>query len=251
MDDFAKIDNALAGSQRDIGESSNLAQIAQTYMCNFEDEKYVDYVCILSVIAQIAIDNAKRRFDIDITKEIRDIKNDMLIRVNKYPEFWSLIKYGFKRNNINYRLRCPMNKLYNLELKEFHPNTSTLPMSNFFIKHHLEKKDIVRKSRKVEELIEQYSLKLYNCHTGNATREEYFLLRNDFDDLITDIQKINISYNYIGLFAWLLDRAFKITPNVTKNIKTIETNLDKNKSILIKILYTVNSKAFMDCFKKC
>lgn len=45
------MDNTLAGAQRDIGESSNLAQIAQTYDCTFNDEKYKDYVCILSVLA--------------------------------------------------------------------------------------------------------------------------------------------------------------------------------------------------------
>ena len=59
MDDYAAIDNKLAESQTDIGESSNLAQIAQTYDYNFEDPKYSDYVCILSVLAQVAIDNAK------------------------------------------------------------------------------------------------------------------------------------------------------------------------------------------------
>ena len=71
MDDFAKLDSRLADSQRDIGESSNLAQIAQTYACNFSDPKYVDYVCILSVLAQVAIDNAKRNFDIQLTDEIQ------------------------------------------------------------------------------------------------------------------------------------------------------------------------------------
>ena len=45
----------LAKSQTDIGESSNLAQIAQTYECNFEDNKFSDYVCVLSVLAQAAI----------------------------------------------------------------------------------------------------------------------------------------------------------------------------------------------------
>lgn len=51
MDDYALIDNNLSRSQTDIGESSNLAQIAQTYECNFSDQKYSDYVCILSVLA--------------------------------------------------------------------------------------------------------------------------------------------------------------------------------------------------------
>lgn len=38
MSDFARLDNNLSNSQLDIGESSNLAQIAQTYACNFNDE---------------------------------------------------------------------------------------------------------------------------------------------------------------------------------------------------------------------
>ena len=51
MEDFAFMDNILSQSQTDIGESSNLAQIAQSYACNFDDPKYQDYVCILSVVA--------------------------------------------------------------------------------------------------------------------------------------------------------------------------------------------------------
>lgn len=51
MDDYAKIDSGLANSQLDIGESSNLAQIAQTYACNFSDQNiltmYVYYLCSL------------------------------------------------------------------------------------------------------------------------------------------------------------------------------------------------------------
>ena len=133
MDDYAKIDNGLAKSQTDIGESSNLAQIAQTYACNFSDEKYQDYVCILSVLAQVAIDNSKRKFDIDLTQEIKLIKEDMNIGENKYPVFWKLIKHGFNKKNINVDLKCPMNYLYNIDIAKFRDNIPTLPMSYFFI----------------------------------------------------------------------------------------------------------------------
>lgn len=52
MESYAAIDNGLAQSQTDIGESSNLAQLAQTYAATYPDEtKYQDYVCILSVLA--------------------------------------------------------------------------------------------------------------------------------------------------------------------------------------------------------
>ena len=84
MKSFADVDNALAKSQLDIGESSNLAQIAQSYDYTFNSKKYSDYVCILSVLAQAAIDSAKRQFDIDITSEIKRIKKDLNVKENKY-----------------------------------------------------------------------------------------------------------------------------------------------------------------------
>lgn len=248
MDDFAKLDNNLSNSQLDIGESSNLAQIAQTYACNFSDQKYVDYVCILSVIAQIAIDSAKRRFDIDTSQEIKRIKKDMDISEHKYPVFWSVIKKNFNKNNLNYDLNCPMNYLYNLTIPEFHSSESTLPMTHFFLKPQ---ENINRKKcKKVEELISKYSMQLFEYNVGESNDDDYILLRNDFDDMINDIIKIKISKNYIGLFAWLIDRAFMITPQVSRNNVKIKSCISKNKSILLKTLYQINSAILLKCFSK-
>ena len=182
MDDYAKIDNGLAKSQTDIGESSNLAQIAQTYACNFADEKYQDYVCILSVLAQVAIDNSKRKFDIDLTQEIKSIKEDMNIGENKYPVFWKLIKHGFNNKNINVDLKCPMNYLYNIDIAKFRDNTPTLPMSYFFISHPLEKDK--KQCKKVEELISNYSLGLLESQIDDDPFDysHHLLLRSDFNE---------------------------------------------------------------------
>ena len=247
MDDYARVDNNLANSQLDIGESSNLAQIAQTYTCNYKDE-YSNYVCILSVLAQVAIDNAKRRFDINLSDEIKRIKNDMDIKVNKYPDFWSIIKKDFNKNFINHDLLCPMNYLYNLDLSEFHNTTSTLPMSYFFKKYEM--KNNMCTCKKIEELIARYSLKIYEINTTVCDNEDYFLLRKDFDDLLKDISKIKISKNYIGLFSWIIDRAFKILPGSIRNKNKISSTLSKNKSILLKTLYDVNSANLLKCFSK-
>lgn len=62
-EDFALIDNRLAKAQAAIGESSNLAQIALTYTYNFEDKKYNDAVCILSVLALIELGQLGRNVD--------------------------------------------------------------------------------------------------------------------------------------------------------------------------------------------
>jgi hypothetical protein len=53
--DYAIVDNQLAKSQSAIGESSNVAQIAQSYLQTYkgteEYQKYYDATCILSVLA--------------------------------------------------------------------------------------------------------------------------------------------------------------------------------------------------------
>ena len=252
MDDYALIDNNLAKSQTDIGESSNLAQIAQTYECNYEDQKFSDYVCILSVLAQVAIDNAKRRFDIDLTDEIKRIKKDMDIKTHKYPAFWAIIKKSFDRRNINKNLVCPMNYLYDLNFDKYKSSTSTLPMSYFFVKHQL---DINRRTcKRVEELISKYSLQLFNQNVSDGFNNErdndYLLLRSDFEELVRNIRSVNISSNYVGLMSWLIDRAFMITPTMLQNNKMLKTNLGANKSLLLKVLYEVNPKCFLACFNK-
>lgn len=249
MDDYSKIDNSLANSQLDIGESSNLAQIAQTYACNFKDEKYIRYVCILSVLAQVAIDNAKRKFDINLSEEISRIKKDMDIKTYKYPSFWEIVKKNFNKNNINPSLVCPMNYLYEIDLSEFHSHESTIPMDYFFRKYEMDNN--IRTCRKVEDLIVKYSLKLYDYNNNSAhDDDDYFLLRQDYNDLIQDIRKIKISRNYIGLFSWMIDRCFKILPGTLRNQKGISSTVHKNRAVLLKVLYDINPSNLLMCFSK-
>lgn len=249
MDDFAMLDNRLANCQRDIGESSNLAQIAQTYACNFSNPKYADYVCILSVLAQVAIDNAKRCFDIQLTDEIQRIKEDMEIQRHKYPNFWKLIHPNINPEKINPRLHCPMNCLYDLRLNRFRNTAATLPMSYFYKKFELEKDR--RKSKKVEDLIAKYSLHLYQYNTSGENIsdrcDDYLLLRKDFEDMVSSIRKVYLSDSYIGLMSWLIDRAFLITCNVNRN-RQLKKQLDMNRSLLLKVLFQVNSGNLLKIF---
>lgn len=244
MLNYAIIDNNLADAQMAIGESSNLAQLALTYSYNFEDSKYMDYICILSVVAQIAIDSAKRKFDIDLDKEIKRIKKNMDIKNNKYPLFWLLIQPHINRDRINPKLNCPMNVLFKYRPEVFRNSTETLPMEHFFIKHKLN--DSRRKSKKVEEVIEKYSLLLYNSTKENL---DEFILREDFNEMIEHIQRIYISKEYLGLFSWLIDRAFSITPAMQRTVNQRINATEKNKSILFKALYEVNPSCFLKCFK--
>ena len=248
LENYAAIDNNLAAAQLAIGESSNLAQVCLTYTYNFEDQKYKDYVCILSVLAQVAIDNAKRRFDIDLTEEISRIKKDMNIKENGYPAFWSVIRKGFNKKRINEQLICPMNYIFDIKVKDIRQRIGTLPMENFFVNHNVELDR--RKSKKVEELIQKYSLSLYELNTDTEDENEnYLLLRADFDRLIVDIQQTYISKNYLGMMSWLINRAFHIGAGVRSKQDIMQSTINTNRSLLLKVLYNVNQTVFLQCFK--
>jgi len=121
-------------------------------------------------------------------------------------------------------------------------------MSHFFVKHKLEKDR--KQCKKVEELIEKYSFDLFKYNTDdNQSEESYLLLRSDFDNLIKDIRSVYISSTYTGLFSWLIDRAFVITDQTKRQSKSLKNTTNTNKAILMKVLYDVNKKSFLKCFK--
>ena len=242
MADYALIDNNLSHSQLAIGESSNLAQLALTYTYNYDDQKYKDYVCILSVLAQVSIDSAKRRYDIDIANEIRRIKRDMNIQEYGYPKFWLNIRSGFNKDKINYDLSCPMNELSNVRFRGVSVRKGVLPISHFLNKYEI--KGSRRGSRKVEKIIEKYSLELLASQFSDE--DEYLLLRSDFDEMIEDIKRVHISKQYLSLMSWLIQRAFLLTPQAYNS----HSQTHRNKSILLKTLYEVNPSCLLQVFSK-
>ena len=249
VENYSAIDNRLAASQTDIGESSNLAAICLAYGYTYQDNKYWDYACILSVIAQAAIDSSKRQYIVDIPKEIKRIKKDMDIKENGYPVFWRCIRPEFQ-GEINKALKCPMNEVSRFRLSRYHYESTAIPNSEFFIKY--ESKQNRRKCKRVEALIQKYSMELANYNREDIDdNEDYLLLRQDFENMIADIRQTYISNNYLGLMSWLIDRALRITPTMIQNAETMHTNLNKNRALLLKTLYTISPEQFLQCFKRC
>lgn len=170
----------------------------------------------------------------------------MNIKKNKYPIFWQTIKKSFNRQNINKKLICPMNYLTNIQIPGI-PYVSPVEMSEF-LKPYIFKGDR-RTCKRVETLIEKYSLKKYSAVTSGYDDEDVdILLRSDFDKLIYDIKNTYISRNYKDLMYWLINRAFLSTIGVQKNRNLIKRRTDKNRSILLKVLYNLNKEAFLSCF---
>lgn len=91
----AEIDNALARGKNDIGVSSNIAQLALTWWQEDKNNAELEeVVCIASVLAQIAIDNAKRKYVIDVNREVARLNSlpSMAQYGSHKPYFWQYIK---------------------------------------------------------------------------------------------------------------------------------------------------------------
>lgn len=86
--------------------------------------------------------------------------------------------------------------------------------------------------------------------TQEEEDDEYFLMRGDFDELLSKISSMYISRNYIGLMSWLIDRAFCISSDIKRNTNTKKSKTDNNKSILLKVLYDINAQNILDIFGK-
>jgi len=50
--------------------------------------------------------------------------------------------------------------------------------------------------------------------------------------------------------SWLINRAFKITPKLVEKTTKIKSKTSKNKPLLMKILYQVSPRSFLNCFKE-
>lgn len=264
---YAQIDTGLAAAQLAIGESSNLAQISLTYKHTFGDEKYKDYACILAVLAQVAIDSAKRAFDIDINEEIAKIRKELGISEHQLPEFWKAtsirgIRKQFKNydmqqeqmrkvnTKVNPDLRCPMNLVYNIKIPRVKENLTLKGMRDYFVKFPCD--EDMKISKHIESLINKYSLSLYSDRTTGQLQdaESFLLYREDFDELVDEIRRSVLPSKYISLFSWLIDRAFVITPPLIKNRNKLAKGLSKNRPLLLKCLYTANPEALLKCFSK-
>lgn len=197
---------------------------------------------------QAAIDNCKRTYDIDIPSEIRRIKKDMNIDENGHPLFWKIIRPEFK-GTINEELQCPMNSVVKTRRSRSH-YIHPIPNEEFFIKYERHNRD-KRKCKKVEKLIQNYSLKLfgYNYVSTDDNSSDYLLLRDDFDKMVNDIRQTHLSRNYLGLMSWLIDKCLLITEEMKLQEEETASTLRKNRALLLKTLYSVNSDQFLQCFK--
>ena len=102
-----------------------------------------------------------------------------------------------------------------------------------------------RKSKRVEKMIEDFSLNVYQSQFTDT--DDYLLLKDDFESLIERIRMTYISKEYAGLMVWLIKRAFEIDENFSYEQRK---KIKNNKPLLLKVLYETNPKVFLQIFSK-
>lgn len=249
LKNYALIDNQIAAQRKNIGISSNYSQCAQSYNYTKQSKEYQDYCCILSVVAQCCIDSAKKSFGIDLTNEIKYIGQQLEIKDNGYPIWWKTVNPNTNNDRLNSKLISPMTYIYKAKFPRNTNEEAAEPMQNFFVKYRLNMD--IRIAKHVEKLIEKYSLDVLDFNkTDNYEAVDSILMREDFEVLVEDIRRSTFSNKYIGLFSWLIDRAFIITDSVAVNDEHIKTKLNKNKALLLRVLYEVNPQCLLKCFAR-
>lgn len=250
---YALVDNRLAQVRKAIGSASNYALLCLTYAQNDANEssEIEKYIAILSVLAQAAIDNAKREFAINISEEISSIKKGMKIEENGYPKFWEVVEnrseYYVKAKEKK-EMKCPMDYIVsdkfslpdgNLRKDDKSNRRPLIDEKDFIVPYTKKIPDKDRKTYdRIGEKIKMYVDTWKSFHGIDKDEEEadnYALLNMDYDDMLNNIREKDIDME--SLSGYLIDKAFY------KEDKTY------SKSMLLKTLYRLNKKSLLKCFK--
>lgn len=244
LEDYAEMDNGIADAQESIGTSTDTAQLALSYYYdgNMESKELEDCFIILSVIGQISIDLAKKKFDIEVVKEINRIRNLPCMKSDKIPKFFADVKKS--RNNKEFKgknivtMNCPMDMMANLiedGIIDYAGRESRVPLRNFW--NH----DIVGKGNRYKKDKVILEAKEYN-----ETEKWLESHKNEMDD---------------GTFFALKNRAMtQFLNKASKNLDqetimqlviyaTDDDNTDVRTTIL-NFLFRNYRNEFMNCFVK-
>lgn len=260
MHSYAKMDNSISSSQYAIGYASNVAQLALSYYFDggMKSKELEDVFIISSVLAQVAIDSAKRTYCVNVNAELSRLSHLDCMSCSDgkpYPEFYAKIqeiknrRSKKKRKEIktdeSRRYNCPMEILAEIieenvinlqEQKEF--QTPTCKMKEVFEYKPNGRRDN-KQYNKVLAIVKEYSKNVDNLD-GEAEDYTEKVVR-ELDDCMMKLNKLNISKNtMLSLINYAL--------GYKKNSKKYSQKRIGKR--LLTLLYDKAPDKFLSCFKK-
>ncbi|AGK97649.1 hypothetical protein [Clostridium pasteurianum] len=250
IENYSKVDNDLAQAKYDIGLSSNLAQLAMSWYHDKPSEELADIVCIMSVLAQVAIDNSKRQYAVVVSDEIdriRDLEymqrtttNDKDHEVKARPYFWQYVSKKVKKDSLIW-CDCPMNYLQNSldKIKNADRPKDSIDNTKFI---QIQKgKENDRQLNNIQEAIKKYDdkVKKHNDLIADGTIEED---EEKWTKKQTIMQKDVVDY-VKGLE--IKEKTMQILIGRALSENGMDT---KYKKKLLNALYQAHKDTFLTCF---
>ena len=264
MASYATMDNKIASGQDDVGSSSNIAQLALSYYYDTvyhtgeQNKDLRDIFVICSVLAQVAIDSAKRSFDVSVGDELIRLQRESS-EINKknnksfgrevkikYPVFYSKIQKEKpkkkqpkkkSKNKMTDYFKCPMEILSQLILDktidtrvEQQYQRKSIRIKEVFIfpekgvKKTSQYKTVIRKARAFDT-----EMKALDSNENNYSDMATYI----FESYVKGIQKLKISKSTMQV---LISAAF--------NAESYMQNR------LLEILFDYDKELFLSCFYK-
>ncbi len=246
---IAQIDNILAKSKNSIGVTSNLAQLALSYYQQEGTKELRDIVCIMSVLAQVSIDNSKKSYSIDIEKEIDRIKK--LECIAKYkgmlPGWVKYIK-DVKASRLLQaeQCNCTMQYLqYAIDnVKNINNNKENLDTVQLLQDIKTNGNTNYEQIKKVEELIGKYDKKVK--HTKQLASEKKWK-EDKIEEVVKDVRDSIISR--IGNMKLTKETMFYLVNGAVKEAvldnKEKQSDIKKYNRKMLNVLYNTHKELFL------
>lgn len=238
--DMVKIDAILGESQKTIGQDIDWGAFAQSLYWATGDSKYYEYIQITSALSNIAIDNAKKLYDIDLMDEINKIKKQ-LPNVEK-PLFFRFVGKSKNKNVKSLKpYNCPMDYLYNVfnNIKRANKKDDCIDLSELLNDKY---KNIYTEDRKqadkIIDMIISYSnyTKFINAKYNSCDKEDKeikeTIIQNANDRFKGRMQKLKI--NCATMYR-VLSKVLHIDGNITTYLNA---------------LFNANNMQFLSLFEK-
>jgi len=240
--DHYEIDKQLSSSQRIIGRVVNLGQLCMSAYWDAinrgkigkDVDELLKKVDVMTILSGIAIDMAKKFYDIDMMKEIINVQNNKVLKERgKKPNFWIYVSQNKNIVDQLAKFECPMDIL----MEHINKEDTAIPRSktisfNDIIKDDLTTKRVdKRQIDNVNELVSYYDTEMKKIKREKAEdeREKILELEAEVED---KIKKWKLKAETMSVI--LKEGVFK----------------EKFSLRMIKVLHSYHKEEFLKVFKE-
>lgn len=239
-EDHYEIDNQLSHSQKIIGRVVNLGQYCMSAYWDLINkgvtgvrvEELLKKVDVMTILSGIAIDMAKKFYDINMRKEIEYVnKNKEISERNKMPMFWTSVSQS---KSIKHRVEhydCPMDYLLE-EISSIKDadKTNVIELEDL-IKDFSTRHVNVQQIKNVENVIKTYFNKVGEIRLENSDDIRYKLIELE-NETVNKIKKWKLKSDTISIL--LKSPHFLGDDMLIKTLKMLyECHVDEFEKVIV------------------